>query len=529
MRCQFLIGSVLVAGALAVPSAAQADPAITTPARYELPTTDAVTDVLAVGPEVWVAAGNTVLITSATGRVRTTVTGLLGAKGLTPSPDGTSVYVSESTAGKIARVSTAGEVLGSWTSQACPGRSSIVGGALYYAYSCDVETGGVGRLDLTDHTDRSVLTDSDLGGLTGAGSRVITYPRRGVAGTATAYTAAGDGTLTKGNSAALDAADDVEISPDSTRFLVTQSASENGVARYNSATMTKDGDFPTGPHATAVAWSPDGARFAGLIDTAVDQRPVHIFDAAGGTELVTSPVAGTNSYFNPAGTASWSADGSTIFSIAQEFGNAPTLVATPTAGQVATTVSATVAPAKAYGKNLTITVRTPGRSRVAATVSVRQNGVTTVAGITTSATGIAYLSLAARGNGKVTVNTAADAKYLPATTTASFTTPSALSLTLMHGTTKRGVVHYRSIGAVLGAFGVLPKRSAKVTVTLQHKVGTSWRTDGNIVLTTASDGRVGVVLKRGNKKVIYRFLGRAGADTVAAASPPVASRPFIID
>lgn len=538
MRCQVLIGSVLVAGALAVPAPAQAadpattitaDPATTTAFRYDLATTDVVADVLAVGSEVWVAAGNSVLITSATGKVRTTVTGLLGAKGLTLSPDGASVYVSESTAGKIAQVSAAGQVIGTWTSQACPGRSSIVGAALYYAYSCSNSVGGVGRLDLTDHTDSNVLTDSGVGALTAAGTRLITYPTRSTGGTITAFTVNDDGTLTKGNSVSLGTFYDVAISPDSSRFLVTQYEGGYGVARYDSTTMAKDGDFLTGAYPTAVAWSPDGKRFAGILDAHYDTKAVHIFDAATGAELVATPAAGTTSFTNDAHRASWSADGKTIFSLAQEWTKTAYLVATPTAGLAKTSVSVTLAAAKAYGKNLTITVRTPQRPRTAARVSVVQNGSTLVRNVTTNASGVATASVPARANGKVTVTTAADTKYLGASASASFRTPSALSVQMLRGTTKKGVVHYKSISAVLGAFRVLPARAAKVTVTLQYKSGKSWKSGARLTLAAENDGILGIYLKSGNKKVTYRFVGSSAADTTAGASPSVSSRAFIID
>ncbi len=528
MRCQVLIGSVLVAGALAVPAPAQADPAATTTIRYALPTTDAVTDVLALGSEVWIAAGNSVLITSPTGKVRTTVTGLLGAKGLTRSADGASVYVSESTGGKIAQVSAAGEVLGSWPSQGCPGKSSIAGGALYYAYTCAGSSKGVGRMDLTDHTDKSVLTDSSVDELTAAGSHLVTYAVHTSAGM-TGYTIGEDGLLTKVGPAEFgDYIYDAEMSADGSQVIATDYSNGYGVARFDTATMTLAGRFTTGAYPTAVAWSPDEKRLAGKLDVA-RTGVVQIFDAVTGSALVKSGPTDEVSYDSEAHEASWSPDGSTIYFLAQERGKTAYLVATPTAGQVKASVSVTVAAAKAYGKNLTITVRTSQRPRTAARVTVVQNGATTVKNVTTSASGVATVTVAARANGKVTVTTAADAKYLAATASASFKTPSVLAVSMLRGTTRKGVVHYKSVSAVLGGFAVLPARAAMITVTLQHKSGKSWKSDGSVTIAAERDGVAGVVLKRGAKKVTFRFLGKAAADATAGAAPSVTSRPFIVD
>lgn len=528
MKCQVLFSSILVAGAVAVPAPAQAaDPVSTIPIRYALPTTDTVTDVLAVGSEVWIAAGNSVLITSPAGKVRTTVTGLLGAKGLTLSADGDSVYVSESTAGKIAEVSVAGEVLGTWATQACPGKSSLVDDALYYAYSCHNAAHGVGRLDLTDHTDKSVLSDSSVDGLTAAGSHLVAYATDSSAGM-TGYTIGDDGLLTKVGQAEFGQfIFDAEMSADGSQVIATDMSNGYGVARYDTATMALAGRFITGAYPSAVAWSPDGHRLLGQIDSN-SGGIVQVFDAATGAAVVKSGSTNNVSYRNPAGEATWSADGKMIYFVAQDFDKAAYLVTTPAAGQAKGIVSVTLAAAKTYGKNLTITVRTPGRPRTAARVAVEAGGTTTKT-VTTDASGVATLAVPVRASGKVTVTTAADIAYLPGSASAKFTTPSAISVNLLRGTTRKGVVHYKSVSAVLGAFKVQPGRAAKVTITLQHKVGKSWKTDGAIPLTTESDGVVGVVLKRGNKKMTYHFVGRAAGDSAGGASPPVTSAPFVID
>ncbi|BCY13038.1 YncE family protein [Actinoplanes sp. L3-i22] len=530
MRCQVLIGSVLVAGALAVPAAAQADPASTSPIRHALPTTETATDVLTVGSEVWIAAGNSVLITSPTGQVHKTVTGLFGAKGLTPSADGDTVYVSESSANKIAQVSAAGEVLDSWTSQGCPGKSSVVDDALYYAYTCGDSSGGVGRLDLTDHTDKSVLADSSIDAVTAAGSHLVAYATDSTAGM-TGYTIGDDGLLTKVAQVEFGQfVYDAEMSADGSQVIATDYSNGYGVARYDTTTMTLAGRFTTGAYPDAVAWAPDEKRFAGILNAMYDARAVHIFDASTGETVVRAEPAGTTSYRSLAHEASWSADGSTIYSLAQD-GPATTayLVATPTAGQVKTTVSVTVAAAKAYGKNLTITVRAPQRPKAAVSVAVTQAGATTTRKATTNTSGVATVTVPARGNGTVTATTSADATYLASSGTATFKTPSLMSVTMLRGTSKKGVVHYKSVSAVLAAFRVLPARAAKVTVTLQHKSGKSWKSDGAGVITAESDGILGIVMKRGTKKVLFRFVARAAADSSGGASPSITSPSFVVD
>jgi hypothetical protein len=479
---------------------------------------------------VWIAAGNSVLIASpATGQVRTTVTGVLGAKGLTVAPDGQSVYVSSSTASKIVQIDTAGAVLGSWASQACPGKSAIVGGALYYAYGCDSSGHGVGRMDLSSHEDASLVTDVFARSLTAAGSTLVTYDSDS-GGPLISYAIGSDGSLTKNATLFGNQAYDAELSPSGSELIVTYYGSGYGVARYDAATLTLAGTFPTDPYPDAVAWSPDGTRFAGVEDALYDSVPVRIFADADGSLVTTTTSAGKLTYRSQAHEASWSADGKYLFSLAQEYAGPATLVVTPTSGQSAAPVSIGVKPAPAYGKNMILTVRAAGWVHAPVTVTVTQNGAVTSRTLTTDGSGIATWSLPAKANGTATVTAAATLDHLAATGSAKFTTPSALTGRLTgYAKITGGVAHYTSASKVRAPLQIMPARSGRITVSLQHRSGTKWRTDQTLTLATTSSGVQVIVLKRGAKKVTYRLVARAVADPIAGASPTLVSPSFMID
>jgi hypothetical protein len=524
--------AVTVAGALvtAVSAPAYAATATASPIRYVLPATDRATDVLAVGSEVWVAAGNSILIASpVTGQVRKTVTGVLGATGLALAPDGQSVYVSSSTASRIVQVGVAGDVLGSWPSQACPGKSAIVGGALYYAYGCDSNGHGVGRMDLATQEDASLLTDYSAQSLTAAGSTLVTYTA-GSGGPVTSYAVGADGSLTKNATVFADTVYDAELSPSGTELIVTSYGGGYGVARYNAATLAPAGTFATDPYPDAVAWSPDGSEFAGVQNAHYDSAPVRVFADSDGSPVMTTTGAGTLDYASSAHEASWSADGKYLYSVAQSYSGPPTLVVTPTAGQARSTVTVAVRAAAAYGKNATVTVTAARRAHMPVTVTVTQNGTATSRTLTTDAAGVATWSLPVRADGTVTASAGATLAYLAATGSAKFTTPSALTGKLTgYARMTGGVAHYSSVSKVRDLLQILPARPGKVTVSLQHRSGSSWRTDQTQTFATAANGTELIILKRGSRKVTYRLVARAVADAAAGASPSVTSPSFVVD
>jgi hypothetical protein len=525
-----LAGTMLAAVVLAPATPAlAAGPATAAPMLWELPGTDKVTDVLAVGPEVWISAGNAIVIASpTTGQVRKTVTGVFGAKGLTLSPDAASVYVSSSTAAKIMQVSTAGDIIHTWDSQGCPGKSAVAGGALYYAYDCTGST-GVGRIDLATGADRSVLTDPFAQSLTATGTTLVTYDNTSSPSPMTSYAIGTDGSLTRNSSVRPAQVRDAEISPDGNHVVITDYGNGYGVARYNATTLAPEGTFSTGAYPEAVAWSPDGTRFAGLLDAYYDTSPVHVFSAQDGTEVTKSLAAGYTSYGSRAHEAAWSADGRYIYSLSQETEKAY-LVVTPTAGQVQRPFTVTVAQPTAYGKNVTVTVRAANRPNTAVRLAVTMAGKETVRTLRTNSSGIATLALHGLGSGTATATAPANLAYLAASASARVTTPSAVAGRLTgFSRTSKGVAHYRSAAAVHADIQILPRRRGKVVISLQHRSGTTWKLDQTKTFDTAADGTTWVGLSKGGKKVLFRFVAGTAGDSFAGASPKVYSQPFVLD
>jgi hypothetical protein len=163
-------------------------------------------------------------------------------------------------------------------------------------------------------------------------------------------------------------------------------------------------------------------------------------------------------------------------------------------------------------------------------VTVTQNGAQSSKTLRTNASGVATWSFAARYSGTVSVTAGADLSYLAATATARFTTPSAVSVGLTGATRiTKGVAHYKSIGAVRATVRILPKRYGKVTVTLQHRSGSKWKTDQQVTFSSEADGTVVVRLSRAARKVTFRLVAKAVTGPAAGASPTVVSRSFVVD
>ncbi|MEV6601673.1 hypothetical protein AB0M36_33180 [Actinoplanes sp. NPDC051346] len=532
ITASLLSTAMLVTGALAAASLAStpayaAGVATATPLRFALPTTDETTDVLAVGSDVWVAAGNSVLIATPTGTVKTSVNGLFGAKALTLSPDGQSVYVSASTGSKIFQVSTSGAILGSWASQGCPGKSAIAGGALYYVYGCDAATRGVARLDLSTLTDASLLTDDNAQALTAAGSTLVTYTS---GGQLTSYAIGADGALTEQADEYTSTTYDAELSPDGTQLLTTRYGGGYGLARYDAATLAPFGTFDTGPYPSAVAWSPDGTKFAGIVDAMYETSPVHVFSAQDGTVLTRATSAGTTSYDSQADEASWSADGRYLYSLAQEHAGNTYLVVTPAAGQAKAPLTVSVTPASAYGRNLKVTVRTANRPGTRVNVTVTQNGAAIKTSLTTNSSGVATVALPAKASGTVTASTPTDLSYLAASTSARFSTPSVVTAKLTgQASTKKGVAQYTSYSKVRLNIQILPKHLGKVSISLQRRSGGTWKTVQKGTVATAANGTLPIVMTGAAKKVTFRFVVKAAADSVAGASPTVISQSLVVN
>ena len=101
--------------------------------------------------------------------------------------------------------------------------------------------------------------------LTAAGSTLVTYHPSGSGYPVVSYTIGPDGALTENKRLDGTMAYDAELSPDGSRLLVTDYRNGYGVARYHATTLDPDGTFATGAYPDAVAWSPDGARFAGVL------------------------------------------------------------------------------------------------------------------------------------------------------------------------------------------------------------------------------------------------------------------------
>ncbi|MCO8270171.1 hypothetical protein M1L60_06140 [Actinoplanes sp. TRM 88003] len=187
-------------------------------------------------------------------------------------------------------------------------------------------------------------------------------------------------------------------------------------------------------------------------------------------------------------------------------------------------LAVTVKPASAYGKSLTVTVRAAHRPRAKVTIRVVAGGTTVAKTVTTNAAGVATWAVAARGTGTVTAAAGA------AKASARFTTAGAATVRLTGYTRiSNGIAHYRSLAAVHASMQILPKRTGKVTVSLQHRSGNEWITDQSATFATFTTGGAWVGLAQGNRGMTYRYVVSAAGDAAAATSPRVSSASFVVD
>ncbi|WP_250034839.1 hypothetical protein [Paractinoplanes maris] len=109
--------------------------------------------------------------------------------------------------------------------------------------------------------------------------------------------------------------------------------------------------------------------------------------------------------------------------------------------------------------------------------------------------------------------------------------PAAQAAVKLIGYTKvvKGVAHYRSVGVVRATMQIQPKRAGRVTVSLQHRSGTTWITDQTTTFPTNATGAAWAGLAQGNRKMTYRYVVNRAADATAGASTKVVTASFMVD
>ena len=121
------------------------------------------------------------------------------------------------------------------------------------------------------------------------------------------------------------------------------------------------------------------------------------------------------------------------------------------------------------------------------------------------------------------------ATVLPAAAAPALKPGSAVTKLSGYAKVSNGVVHYKSLAAVHAGIQITPKRAGRVTVSLQHRSGSTWVTDQTATFATTAAGTAWAGLRQGNRRMTYRYVVNATADGKAAASPKVTTASFMVD
>ncbi|MFF0466628.1 hypothetical protein ACFYPX_04175 [Micromonospora zamorensis] len=315
----------LLTGAFPGPAVAAA-----TPTATPLPLTQ-VADVVSAGDRVFVSGGRSstdVVVTSATGTVVGTLSGLPGPTDLLLSADRQTLYVALPSASAIAAFDT-GSLIESARYDTgvgkCPSSLALTGRYLWFGYGCDQWGGNIGRIDLGRQPARLstgvASEDFYYAPLLAAASQNRTVLLAGQPGLSPAsvyaYGIGAGGTLTTLRTNEFSAVGsnlrDVALDPTGTT-LYTAAGSPPLVQAFPFADIsTPSATYATGPYPRAVELSRTGTRIAAGADAAYNPD-VFVF-AADGTEQARFELGDE---LSPGGLA-WSPNETRVYAVTSDW------------------------------------------------------------------------------------------------------------------------------------------------------------------------------------------------------------------
>jgi YVTN family beta-propeller protein len=485
----------------------------------------AANSIAGAGGHFFVADTNAVFVFGAAGNLETTITGVFGAEAITASPDGTKVYVAESTSAKIATIDVAtltktAEVAVS----ACPASLAVTSTTVFYASGCST-SGAI------NHIDRATGTPNDLSAPDASGfyqapslkSEGSTLYALDYFGALSAWPVSGAtlGTPVTGSTG-------ITQTPDwavgGGRVAVTN-MNIYGYSLYDGATLAKITDLPAAAYPRTVGFTPGGGTLVGGLQNA---NAFWMFNPATGQNSGKTGLAGVNENVWPAGGGiAYDSSGSVAYMIGKEWtGDGAyhfSLIATTLGTPGTTTVSVAVTPAARYGAATTFTVT--GTPNATAGVDVVSGGTKSHHSVPLGSTGRAVLKLTPRFSGTVTATVPGDLTHSGFTSgVVSFRAPSRTTATISKGHKKvHGIVYYAKASLAKQRVKVVnPVYGRAVTATLSRLQGHRWVKAQSVVIHTTATGFGYTKLTRATKGVSYRvkftfkgdsFGGRSTATT----------------
>ncbi|MEH0931869.1 YncE family protein [Micromonospora sp. CPCC 205558] len=321
--------AALTAGLLvgAVPGHAQA---AVTPTATPLPL-KTVADVVSAGDRVFVSGGRSstdVVVTSATGALVGTLSGLPGPTDLLVSADRRTLYVALPAANAIAAFDT-GSLIESARYDTgageCPSSLALTGRYLWFGYGCDQWGGNIGQIDLGRQPARlaTQVADQDFYDaplLTAASqNRAVLLAGQPSLSPASVYAygigAAGTLSTLRTNAWSVLGSNlrDIALDPTGTTLYTAAGAPYEVQAFPFADISAPSATYPTGAYPNAVEVSRDGTRIAGGADASYDPD-VFVF-TPDGTELARFELGDELS----SGALAWSPNGARLYAVAYDW------------------------------------------------------------------------------------------------------------------------------------------------------------------------------------------------------------------
>jgi YVTN family beta-propeller protein len=515
-----LTGAVLAGVATPVQAAALPYTARVTPE----PALTAANSIAGAGGHLFVADTNAVFVFGPAGNLETTIAGVFGAKGITASPDGTKVYVAESSAARIATIDVATLTKTAEVAVSdCPSSLAVTSTTVFYASGCSTS----GEIN---HVDRATGTPNDLSAPDASGfyqapslkSDGSTLYGLDYFGALSAWPVSGAALGTP-----VTASTGITQTPDwavgGGRVAVTN-MNIYGYSLYDGATLAKITDLPAAAYPRTVGFTPSGAALVGGLQNA---NPFWMFNPETGQNTSKTGLAAVNENVWPAGGGiAYDSSGSVAYMIGREWtGDGAyhySLIATTLGTPGTTSVSVAVTPAARYGAATTFTVT--GTPNATAGVDVVSNGKKSHYNLPLGSTGHAVLKVTPRYSGTVTATVAGDLTHSGFTSAAPFRVPSRTTVALSKGHKKvNGIVYYAKASLAKQQVRVVnPVYGRAVTATLSRLQGRRWVKVQSVTIHTTATGYGYTQLTRASRGVSYRvrftFKGDSFANRSSATS-----------
>jgi len=458
-----------------------------------------------VGDRVLVAdpEGGRILVLAPNGSTVATIANQSWASSMTPSADGSKVYVTLTGAAAISVIDLAtGTEQSRIPVDVCPRSAAISSGRLFYTFGCSSYDIGVASVDPEAPAAPVRALTGNYSPALRATSTHLAVSTTGIAPTLSSYATSADGSVLPAATVPGTYNDvyDLTLSADGSRLLVAAGSPSNQVTALSFPGLQPTAAYPGAAWAKAVAISPDGSHVAVGTDAA---DTVRMYDAASETMLWHRYAVDGRTWDTwdeehrsvASGALAFSADGNTLYAVTT--GNGQTRLF-----RSATTVSGTrtyLSLDSIYGRPILAKVTVQGADTGVVAFALRFDGSVSPMGTAPLMNGSATKTLTVKWAGELIAYYVGDLAHTPsASPYVDFKSPSRVTLT-MNGphTTAKGVARYASFEDVRVKVKLEPTlRDKDLVVTLWKWRKGKWREQGTEQLRTNKKSRVVIVFGR---------------------------------